>query len=782
MWLQNRAFKLAILCVALVSIFFLLLKIPLEKPLIKTAYSTVLLDKEGQLLGAQIAQDEQWRFKAHETLNPKYKAALLYFEDRHFYEHYGVSFSAIARAVVQNIKAGHVVSGGSTITMQLSRIVEGHQSRTFLQKLKEVVLALRIEAQYSKDEILELYANHAPFGGNTVGVSTATWRYFGRTSRQMSWAEAALLAILPNAPSMFHLSRSREALKLKRDRLLKRLFKAKIITKQDYELSLMESLPEKPKVMPQIAPLFMQTLKKEYPHKPLLLSTIEKGLQLQVQHEAERYSYTLAQEGIHNISIIVVENRTMALRAYVGNRAYENSLLYANALDLTRRPRSTGSTLKPLLYASALDDGYLTPNMLVSDTPSYYSGYMPTNYDERYRGVVTAKEALIKSLNVPTVRILHGYGYKRFYDALKAYGMTTLFREADAYGLALVLGGAETTLYDLSNIYANMSAIAQGRHSGDFWKLSVLEDENATVLNKSPISQGAAFLTLDVIKNLRRFGLEGKMKNLVHQREVAWKTGTSYGLRDAWAIGTTQEYTVGVWVGNATGEGVATLSGTRSASPLMFDVFRHLGQTHGFERPEEALKEISVCKEDGFLATEACESVPVLVPMKSEFVKISPYRKWVHLDLSGNFRVNSSCEPVSNMQLKSFFVLPPKEAYYYKKYRHDYREIPPFRTGCSTMQEGKEKVIEIDYPVKGHSIYLPQKLDGSFAKVTLKAMHQKSSSRLYWHLDDKYIGETIDIHERSVFIRPGEHTLLVMDASGNSAKRQFNVLAKDGTF
>ena len=770
--------------VALVPLLFILgllvvaKLLPLTAPFVTTDYSLTLLDRNGELLGARIAKDEQWRFKEEQALNKKFATALITFEDKRFYSHSGVDLLALMRALYIDIKQQKIVSGGSTLTMQLARVISGNKRRTIHQKLKEIWLAIRIEQHYSKQEIIKMYADHAPFGGNTVGISAASWRYFNRSATQLSWAEASLLAVLPNSPSLIHLARSRDQLKNKRNKLLQHLFRLKLISKIDLKLALIEPLPIKPKPMPSIAPLFMQTLAKQYRDKNVLHSTLDKDIQIQIRNVAKLHIQRLANEGIHNLAIVVIDNKSMQIKAYIGNQSYQQNARYANQLDIVDRPRSTGSTLKPLLFASAIDAGQITPKMLIRDTPSYYNGYIPTNYDGSYHGAVTAETALIKSLNVPTVSVLYTYGYRRFYEDLKAYGMTTLFRHADDYGLTLILGGAETTLSDLTMIYANMSAIAQDIHQGKFIKSKMLTTEENSIIGPSPISEGAAFITLETIKKLRRPEIQGLLSNLIKQRKVGWKTGTSYALRDAWAIGTTPEYTVGVWAGNATGEGVARLSGTKSAAPVLFSVFNQLGKTTWFTKSEMAVKQIKVCDDDGYLATKKCNSINIDMPRDTFLQKTSPNRMLVQINKDSKKRVHSGCEKALNMEQTYYFVLPPSQAFYYKKNHSDYKQLPAYTEKC---KQGSKELIEIDYPVAGHSIYLPQDLDGNFSMITLKASSQQSSTNLYWHLDNKFIGSTHYIHQKTLFIKPGKHTLLVMDPQGNSVKRYFKVLAKDGT-
>lgn len=749
----------------------------------QTPYASMLVARDGQLLGASIASDQQWRFAPVSTIPEKYRQSLLHFEDRHFYYHPGIDPTAIARAFYSNLCAGKVVSGGSTISMQLARLLsqssnKNKTGRKLSQKMREALLALQLEWHYSKNEILHLYASHAPFGGNIVGLRAAAWRYFGRPPEAMSWAESALLAVLPNSPALIHPGRQRDKLKHKRDRLLKQLHDKNFLSSLDLELALLEPLPEKPHVLPQLAPHLLATLKKNHPRDSVFESTLDADLQTRVRAIAERQAKRLANEGAHNIALLVVDHQQFETLAYIGNQSWANSAEFAPDLDIIQRPRSTGSLLKPLLYGLMLQGGEITPRTLVPDIPTQFGGYTPQNYDREYRGAVPAQWVLAHSLNIPSVRMLRQYGIRRFHEDLQSLGMSTLFRPADDYGLTLILGGAEGTLWEMTNIYARLAAVAR---DGTAREPSLLMDQETSEYYQKRLGQGAAWLTLQALIDVARPGRENYWRDFAGSQAIAWKTGTSYGLRDAWAIGSNGRYTVGVWVGNADGEAANFLSGQTSAAPLLFDVFDTLPKVSWFDKPEAALKTVAVCADDGFLAGGQCTAEEIAIPFESHFARITPYHQRIHVDLKGQFRVHSGCEAVSNMQPADWFVLPPTQEFYWRQHHSDYKPLPPWRSDCRAGALALEADIPIDlvYPHESSQVYIPMDLDGKRSRVVLKAIHRDPGAKLYWHLDEQYLGETKVFHDQAVSLEPGRHKLILLDQDGHQLVRWFTVLGKE---
>lgn len=769
-------------------IFFLacLQWLPLPQSLHKQDYASLLLARDGSLLGAAIAKDQQWRFAPVDSLPDKYRQSLLLFEDQYFYQHPGVNPLAIARALQGNIRAGKVTSGGSTITMQLARLLRQEQlqrdakktSRNLNSKIREAFLALQLEWHFSKDGILAHYVARAPYGGNIVGLRAAAWRYFGRSPEYLSWAESSLLAVLPNSPALIHPGRQRDLLKIKRDLLLKRLHGKHFLSDLDLQLALLEPLPDRPQPLPQSAPHLLATLKKQHPQEHFFHSTLEPHYQQLANQIAERQSARLANEGVNNIALVLIDHESMETLAYVGNKPFGHTRTSAPDVDIVQRPRSTGSILKPLLYGLMLQEGELAPTSLIPDIPTQINGYSPRNYDRNFRGAVPAQFALAHSLNIPSVRMLRSYGINRFQQKLQAMGLSSLFRPADDYGLTLILGGAEASLWELTAIYARLAASAR---DGDIDQPSpklLTENFDQEKRIKPVIKQGAAWLTLQALVEVARPGNENYWRDFAGSQTIAWKTGTSYGLRDAWAIGSNGRYTLGVWVGNAGGEPATFISGQTSAAPILFDMFDALPSVNWFAKPEHALKTISVCRDDGYLAGGQCDAVDMQVPAISHFEKITPHHQRIHLDEARQFRVHNECESVSKMQTRDWFVLPPAQEFYWRQYHSDYKSLPPWRKDCvaQSAQQDDDLPMELIYPQASSRIYIPVDLDGKRSRVVLKAIHRNPNATLYWHLDDKFLGETHIFHEREASLEPGLHKLLVMDKNGYQLVRRFRVI------
>lgn len=761
----------------------------LPAPLFNDPYSSILLSNKNELFGARIAKDGQWRFPYSSKITKKFKQALIHYEDKRFNSHLGVDPVALARSLYLNINQGKIVSGASTLSMQVIRLARKNPKRTYFEKIIEMILALRLELRYSKDEILALYASHAPFGGNVVGVETAAWRYFGRSTEQLSWAESATLAVLPNSPSMIHPGRNRSTLKNKRDALLNQLHQAKIIDAIELKLASLEPLPEKPVRLPRLAPHLLDTLlAKENKSNTIknyrFNTTIVKDIQVAVNNIVHQQSKSLSLQGIYNAAAIVIDNNNFNVVAYVGNSNFKHDAQRGYAIDLIRRKRSTGSILKPFLFARMIQQGEILSKTLIADLPTQYSGYMPENYDHMYRGAVPARTALARSLNVPAVRMLKQHGIERFYDFLKQFGMTSLHRKAKEYGLTLILGGAEGTLLDMSMMYANLAYIAKQESVDEkarYHTLNFLNDKKHTVGKHTEINPATAWITLDALLEVNRPGTDSYWKNFNSSKKIAWKTGTSYGLRDAWAIGSTPRYTVAVWAGNASGEGRPGLTGVSSAAPIMFEIFNRLDSSPWFKKPVHLMKEMNVCKDDGYLANEYCDSEVQWIPTESNFDQVTRYHKKVHLDKSKTWRVHSRCEPVSNMHHENWFVLPPGLEFYYRKHHSNYRNLPPYRNDCVslTAKQGKDSPIALLYPSVKTRIYIPVDLAETRSRTIFEAVHRNHEVTLFWHINDDYLGSTKTFHQIALDISPGNHRITLVDNLGNRLVRKFEVLGKE---
>ena len=761
--------------VALVAVVLLVFWFSLPSPLFDDPYATVVYDRHGKLLGARIADDGQWRFPPSDTVPEKYKVCVLEFEDRHFFSHPGVNPFSLFRAIRQNIQAGRIVSGGSTLTMQVIRLARKGRPRTVWEKLVEMWLAFRLEVEYSKSSVLAMYASHAPFGGNQVGLAAAAWRYFGRPPEELSWAEAAALAVLPNAPSAIHPGRNREALLAKRNRLLQRLAARGAIDQLTCDLACEEPLPGEPLPLPNSARHLVAGVYSTNPGKAVT-STVDGDLQDEVNELAAMHQRNLESDRIFNSAVLVIDLNNRQVLAYMANSASQDQPEHSPDVDIILSPRSTGSIMKPFLYAAMMDAGELLPGMLLPDIPSYFSGFSPKNFSQTYDGAVPASAALARSLNVPAVYLLKEYGVQPFYDLLKKLGISTLNKSSSHYGLSLILGGAEASLWEISTLYMNMGRTlnSYGANYGDYngiqWdKAEILlrgtESRFQGTPSLSVYSAGAAWLTLSALRNVNRPEEEEGWKTFASSREIAWKTGTSFGFRDAWAIGMTADYLVGVWVGNADGEGRPGLTGVSAAAPLMFSVFRLLPQSgHWFPEPYDELEKVAVCRQSGYRPSIYCTDIDsVTICRAGTRVEACPFHHLLHLDESGKYQVNADCYPVDRIRQQSWFVLPPAWAWYYHLHNPMYQSPPPFLAGCRANAAPPMQFI---YPAGDRTLYIPLGPDGKPGQVIFEAAHQVPSKTIYWHLDDQFIGLTKDIHKISFTPPAGVHMLTIVDEDG----------------
>ena len=738
----------------------------LPRHLFHVPYSTVVTDRNEELLGARIASDGQWRFPPRNTTPEKIKECLITFEDKHFYHHWGVNPFAIGRAFYQNVKNKRIVSGGSTLTMQTIRLAR-NESRTFREKLIEMIWATRLEFRASKEEILSMYISHAPFGGNVVGLDAAAWRYFGHSADDLSWAESAMLAVLPNAPAMIHLSKGRKTLLDKRNRLLKQLLEKKTIDSSTYELAISEPLPDEPHALPQIAPYlvsrFYQERNGEYSR-----STINKGIQTQVEDLAERWSNEFGRSDIRNLAILVIDIPSNQVVAYCGNVHFDRKQ-GGNQVDVIQAPRSTGSILKPFLYYAMLQEGSLLPDMLLPDVPVNINGFTPQNFSMQFEGAVPASEALARSLNIPAVTMLQRYGIPKFHSFLQQIGLKTINRSSSHYGLSLILGGAEATLWDVTNAYAMMgrSLLQLPQRS-----CSLLLPTSRITESTDPFQPGAVWQTFDALKEVNR-PEEIDWKSIPSMQTIAWKTGTSYGFRDAWAVGVTPRYAVGVWVGNATGEGKPGLVGAQTAGPVLFDIFNLLPSSSWFTRPAGIFVEAEVCRKSGHLKGRFCDETDTLLVLPAGLrTEACPYHHLVTLSANESQRIYENCANTEPTLRKSWFTLPPVWEWYYKQHHPEYKPLPPFKAGCG---EDTFQPMQFIYPPMNARIKLPKQLDGSKGFLTVELAHNNPNASVFWHLDETYQAQTQDFHKISLQPAAGKHSLTAVDGEGNTISTTFFV-------
>ena len=748
----------------------------------------MLEDRQGMLLSASIAADDQWRFPLQQAVPEKFTAAITLFEDKRFFSHWGIDPLAMARAVRQNVKAGRVVSGASTLSMQVVRLAHKGHARTFWKKTIEAILALRLEFRFSKSEIISLYAAHAPFGGNVVGIEAASWRYFGRDLDQMSWAEAALLAVLPNNPALMHLGKNRKTLQAKRNRLLERLASHGYFDQVTLDLAKAEDLPRHPLALPHLASHLLVRAVHEGHSQRRILSTLDKAIQEQVESILNNHIPRLQANQVYNAAALIVKVGSGEVVAYAGNTRTGSH--HQEAVDVIAAPRSTGSILKPFLYAALMDEGTLLPSTLVPDVPTVISGFSPKNFSKEYDGAVAADQALIRSLNIPAIHELQAYRYEKFYSLLKGAGITTLNQPPDHYGLSLVLGGAEGTLWDITGAYASMArtlnhyfdkAGSKRYNKNDFHPLYYdLQAEqkmnDGLTAGAGLLSAASIWITFNALTEVYRPGEERGWRYFNSSKKIAWKTGTSFGFRDGWAVGVNPDYAVGVWVGNADGEGRPGLTGTEMAAPILFNLFALLPGQAWFQKPAAELAYVPVCRQSGQRISPRCEAADSTW-IDSAGLQSAPcsYHKTVHLAAHENFQVTSACERVGNMRTANWFVLPPVQEYYYRAKNLSYKPLPPFRKDC--VSPAVLSTMELIYPKPGASVYVPLELDGTRGQVLLQAAHRSSHAVIYWHLDGEYITFTKEKHSVSLAPSQGIHTITLVDENGIILSHSFTVLS-----
>jgi penicillin-binding protein 1C len=527
--------------------------------------STIVIDRNGKLLRAYAMADGRWRLPvdSKKDVDPTYLDLLFASEDRRFYEHGGVDIWALARAAFQLISRGHIVSGGSTITMQVARLMEPRHERSLYAKLRQIVRAIEIERQLNKNQILDLYLALAPYGGNLEGIRAASIAYFGKEPKRLSLAEAALLVALPQAPEARRLDRHPDNARAARDRVLDRMVDEHRISEDDANQAKAVPVPKLRKPMPILAPHSADQATAAFKDNPVIKLTLDAGLQKALEPLAR--DRALAIGPYVSVAIIVVDNATGEVLARVGSADYFDASR-AGQVDMTRAVRSPGSTLKPFIYGLAFEDGFVHPESLIDDRPIRFGSYAPENFDQTFQGTVPVRKALQLSLNVPAIALLDRVGSSRLASRLRQAGANLVLPKDEAPGLAMGLGGVGVTLQDLAMLYAGLPRLGTTR------PLREIVDERED--SREPLrlmDQVAAWQVGNVLLG------SPPPENAVRNR-IAFKTGTSYGYRDAWSVGFDGHMTIGVWVGRPDGAPVPGLIGRVSAAPILFDAFARTGK------------------------------------------------------------------------------------------------------------------------------------------------------------------------------------------------------------
>ncbi|MFY0601764.1 MAG: penicillin-binding protein 1C [Cyclobacteriaceae bacterium] len=762
-------------------LIFVLAEVP--DPLFSENYATTLWSKDGQLLSAAIAKDEQWRFAPSDSIPEKFKTAITLFEDEYFDYHLGVNPVSIVRAIGQNYRAGKTISGGSTLTMQTIRMAYGNQPRTYWQKLKEVIAAIKLELLYSKGEILKAYADHAPFGGNFVGLSAASYRYFGRAPHSLSWSEVATLAVLPNNPASIFPGSNSSVLRQKRNFLLEKLHRRGYIDDDELLLAKRERLPQKAKALPSMAYHLLYRSIDEGAVGANIKTTLDQRLQQRATRIINQHSKRLSANEIQNAAAIILDIGTGNTLAYVGNS--DNVEDHGQHVDVITAQRSPGSLLKPILYAAAIDAELILPEQLLPDVPLFHKGFAPKNFNKTFQGAIPANQALTSSLNVPFVHLLIEYGHEKFHEKLKSIGFDSFKNSADHYGLSMILGGAETSLWEVTAVYASLARVLQnyterpyssGYSLTDFRPNIYIESQQKRGENPfsgdGPLRVEALNFAFEAMTKLQRPEEETGWEYFGTSKKISWKTGTSYGFRDGWAIGLNSQHLVGVWVGNADGEGRPGLTGIKTAAPIMFDLFDLIPQSSElggvFGAPER------VCQQSGMRLGKYCNDFrKVNLPEFLLATSSCTFHQPLNLNSEGTHQVNSSCYSVSEIRNENWFILPAVQAWYYHQHHPNFKSTPSFLSSC--VNNESKHFFQLIYPRKFSKVIIPKEQDGLQGEVVFEAAHHNVDTQVFWHLDNQYLGVTEGSHKMGIQTTSGAHQVTLVDESGRVISQRFVV-------
>ncbi len=729
------------------SISFIYCKFDIQnmKEDIENRYSQVVVDNRGKIIGAYLNQDEQWQVKGDGKIPSRLELAVLTFEDREFYNHNGINYLAILRAIKTNIFQKKRI-GASTITMQVAKLYK-NRNRNYINKVLEIIEAKKIENNIGKEEILKLYLNNAPYGGNIIGYRTASLLYFKKEPVNLTWAEGALLAILPNSPGMMNVEKNREILLKKRNTLLKTMYDTNIISQSQYKLSLNERLPDKRYYFDLLAPHLTRRLKDEYSKEKIINSTIDSEIQKKVDKIVKNYSELIQNKGIKNAAAIVIDNYNGEVKAYIGSQDFYD-FEKNGQVDGIISFRSTGSVLKPFLYALSIDDGLIVPQSKLLDIPLYFSNFSPQNANKKYTGLVEAQEALKRSLNIPFVNLLNEYGQDRFFYFLKS---VSNFKDNDfsRYGLSLILGTKEMSIENIAQLYYGLA------NYGNFKNIKYIKND-LEEKNRQLITRGAAYLTINDLSKVQRYGIQ----NLYTGRDnISWKTGTSYGQRDGWAAGISPKWTVVVWCGNFTGEGNANISGIRTAGVLLFNIFKSLPKDNGiFIKPENDIKKIKIDNQTGYRIKYDVPTREIDYPKDAKPLKLSPYYKKIFINENGKL-IDSRDKNFYKSTEKIIVSYPVELFNYLVKENMNIFNI-------------SEKTIKFIYPLNGLKIKVPRDFDGK-KKVIVK-ISNPNNYNIFWYLNGEYIGQGLDT-ERSFSFLPGEQIISIIGENGETSQIKFEV-------
>ncbi|NEM97921.1 penicillin-binding protein 1C [Pontibacter burrus] len=733
---------------------------------INVSYSPVITASDGSEINAFLSKDDKWRMRLEpDELNPVLKKAVLLKEDRYFYYHPGVNPAAIVRAAYYNLITGKTTSGASTITMQVARLLYP-QKRTYRNKAIEIFRALQLELNYSKDEILQLYLNLVPFGGNIEGVKAASVLFFHQSPNQLSLAQAVTLTVIPNKPSSLRIGGQNALIVAFRNKWLNYYKREKAFPADALEDALQEPLEATRLEAPKVAPHFAYRMFRNYRNQPNIKTTLNRRIQEKVEQLAYNYMQRLRYQNIHNAAVLVINNQTKAVEAYLGSADFSDAA-HGGQVDGVRAIRSPGSTLKPFLYATAIDKGLITPKTIISDVPVDYAGYRPQNYFGNYNGNVTIEHALATSLNIPAVKLLDQVGVHTFVKKLQQAEFSEMKRNGNELGLSLILGGCGVTLEELTALYAALA------NNGNYSPVRFLQ-QDTTIVQKQVFSPASAYMLNQILTQLLRPDLPHNAQNSAHLPKIAWKTGTSYGRRDAWSIGYNKNYTVGVWVGNFSGEGVPELNGTDSATPLLFDIFNAIdyNSPNNWFSPPESVANRAVCTATGAPANSFCSDLVMdtFIPGISRVSKCSHLKK-VAVSVDEKYAYCTTCQPETGVLQKWYPNLAPEILSFYNAEHIPYQRIPGHNPACSRIFQEFAPVITSPASEMEYILEREEK-----QKLMLYANAHNEVKQVYWYINDKFL--KVAPASEQVFFEPtraGKYKISCTDDQGRNTNSYITV-------
>ncbi|MEO9484868.1 MAG: penicillin-binding protein 1C [Ekhidna sp.] len=771
---RRKRIRKATIAVWLLSggLFLIFLLLDYVFPFKKTIdYSTLVMDSGGDILNAYLSEDDKWRlFLAAEDITDDLKKAILYKEDQYFYSHPGVNPVSVGRALIQNVISGKRKSGASTITMQLARLLNPKE-RTYGNKVIEMFNALQLEYHYSKDDILRLYLNLLPYGGNIEGVKSASYIYFGKDPKLLSLAELAGLVAIPNRPSSLSIKNDNEPINQAKDKWLVKFQEASLFPSHIINLALTEELNPKRRDLPNQAPHLSRRLKRQA-ENDIIRTFVDYEYQKRIEEIAAAHIKRLQYLNVTNTAIIVIENETRRVVSYVGSANFYNESS-AGQVDGVPAVRSPGSTLKPLLYALHYDKGTLTPKRRIADVQMNFGGYEPENYDNSFHGWISSEEALKQSLNVPTVHLLNEYGIMEFIEPLQSAQFRTIEKTKNNLGLSLILGGCGVALEELAGLYAAFA------NEGEYQPLSFYEDLDSINFSSLIISRQAAYILTEILTEVTRPDLPDSWKDNPNRPRVAWKTGTSFGRRDAWSIGYNQKFTVGVWAGNFSGEGAPELSGVGVAAPILFDVFNVIDDVSTYdwyERPS-GVDRILVCDETGLLPNTFCNNTVVDQVIEGVTIpSICQHLKPVLIAPDSSVSYCMTCVKDAKDYQEALFPNHSAEMLdYFRTEKITYSKAPDHYRFCERVFP--DQGLEIVSPVDRLEYYV----DANDEKqIQLKAQSPSNASKYFWYINDVFY-KSVSRNEE-IYFTPSEGKVKISCSDDRGRNQDIMITVKKVNF